>query len=250
MPSVKRASHLGGGTGGRFVSLPINLKERVARVDRTRHLFSTEEMVTATKAYAKRQLERAKVARRDFRPTEDWGDMYGPDTQRLQIRLNAMVTSFHAGLNLTGLNITGIPPLPDSVKWLECRNIPGLKELPELPRQLERLDCGGSGIERLPRLPPALEILWIDRCPITELPPLPPGLHYFSGEGCPLEIKRGYTEHITNYEARWALLREERASRARAMARCAALKEEMVMEAFSPARVARAEAAGYELTDL
>jgi hypothetical protein len=216
----------------------------------TRPLFSTEEMATKTKACAMRELERAKVARRDFRPTEDWGDVYGPDTQRLQIRLNAMVTSYHTGLNLTGLNITGIPPLPDSVKWLECRNIPGLKELPELPRQLERLDCGGSGIERLPPLPPRLTLLIIERCPITELPPLPPGLHYFNGEGCPLEIKRGYTEQITYYEARWALWRDLRASRARAMARCAALKEEIVMEAFSPARVARAEAAGCDLTDL
>jgi hypothetical protein len=216
----------------------------------TRHLFSTEEMAIRTKARAMRELERAKVARRDFRPTEDWGDMYGPDTQRLQIRLNAMVTSYHTGLSLTGLNITGIPPLPDSVKWLECRNIPGLKELPELPRQLERLDCGGSGIERLPQLPAPLKILSIDRCPITELPPLPSDIILFNGEGCPLEIKRGYAEHITNYEARWALWRELRASRARAMARCATLKEEIVIAAFAPARVVQAEAAGCDLTDM
>lgn len=118
--------------------------------------------------------------------------MYGPDAYELMERI-ANITDDK--LDINGLRITGLPPLPETLKVLWCsftlitrfRSLPAdleeiccdscpLVELPALPKGIRKLACHFTPLTSLPELPPNLKILWCNSTQITSLPTLPEGL--------------------------------------------------------------------------
>jgi len=121
--------------------------------------------------------------------------MYGPDTPVLMERIARIKDDI--SLNLNGLQITELPPLPDTLKILRCsftslriiRSLPkGLQylycsnnplvELPALPKGLLGLECYNTLLTSLPELPPNLDILVCSNTQIKELPTLPEGIRH------------------------------------------------------------------------
>jgi hypothetical protein len=71
-----------------------------------------------------------------------------------------------------------LPPLPPSLRIVKCSYV-GLHQLPELPADLEELDCQSNPLGwygGLPALPPTLITLSCENCELQTLPPLPPSL--------------------------------------------------------------------------
>jgi len=98
---------------------------------------------------------------------------HGPDTEKLMRSIERIRNGY---LDLTGLNITSLPPLPPTVTHIEFSSTSNTS-LPELPPTLRRLDVINMQITSLPALPPTLEMLYISNVPmITSLPALPPTL--------------------------------------------------------------------------
>ena len=173
-------------------------------------------------------------------------------------------------LIIHNLNITSLPPLPKSLKYLDCKDTP-LTELPVLPNSLKRLWCENTQITKLPILPDSLGILSCTDTPLTELPTLPPKLFWLDINtphitilpeippslqtlgyiNCPnLVIKRQNIEFVRDYEQRWKPVREEMLYKPRIQARCAAIKEELMAAAWHPRRVEKwLEIGGFELLD-
>ena len=100
-------------------------------------------------------------------------------------------------LGLTELGLTELPPLPDTVRQLDCNwneltRLPRLPEglhilncdqnelteLPTLPSTLRELYCSGNQLSSLPRLPQGLEKLDIEQNTLTTLPTLPSTLKW------------------------------------------------------------------------
>ena len=94
-------------------------------------------------------------------------------------------------LYYSGNNLSELPVLPDTLKYLACYNnqltfLPELPDtleelycdnnkltiLPELPKSLERLNCKNNQLTVLPELPNSLEILWCDNNQLLSLPDL------------------------------------------------------------------------------
>jgi len=118
--------------------------------------------------------------------------MYGADTYVLMDRI-ANITD--DTLDIRGLRVTRLPPLPQTLKNLWCsftlitrfRSLPAgleelccdhcpLIELPVLPKGLRKLVCNFTPITSLPELPPNLKALWCNSTQLKELPTLPEGL--------------------------------------------------------------------------
>jgi hypothetical protein len=118
--------------------------------------------------------------------------MYGPDTYELIDRI-AKITD--DTLDISGLRVTGLPPLPHTLKNLWCsftlitrfRSLPAgleditcencpLVELPVLPKGLRKLICNFTPLTSLPELPPNLKLLSCNNTKIKEFPTLPKGL--------------------------------------------------------------------------
>lgn len=97
-------------------------------------------------------------------------------------------------LDLSCMNLTELPPLPENVKTLWCfenklEKLPSplpaslvelycgknpLIELPSpLPKKLRLLNCSSTNLVRLPALPPDLRTLFVGRNKLVELPDLP-----------------------------------------------------------------------------
>lgn len=79
-------------------------------------------------------------------------------------------------LNLERLDLTELPPLPSTVRNLNCNFNRNLVSLPPLHEGLERLSCTGCGLSSLPPLPSTLKRLDCPSNRFTSLPPLPPSL--------------------------------------------------------------------------
>jgi len=119
--------------------------------------------------------------------------MYGLDTPELMKRISNVRDDI--SLNLNRLQITELPPLPDTLevlmcsssslriirslpkelKYLYCHNTP-LLELPDLPKGLLGLQCSNTLLTSLPELPPKLDSLICSNTLIKELPTLPEGI--------------------------------------------------------------------------
>ena len=118
--------------------------------------------------------------------------MYGADTYDLIYR---MANIRDDTLDIRGLRLTGLPPLPHTLKNLWCsftlitrfRTLPAgleeiicdhcpLIELPVLPKGLRKLVCNFTPLTSLPELPPNLKVLWCNSTLIKELPTLPEGM--------------------------------------------------------------------------
>lgn len=78
-------------------------------------------------------------------------------------------------LDLRGLGLTELPPLPEEVRVLDVAENK-LTRLPALPATLEILYCEQNLLEQLPPLPPGLQMLTCSRNRLRSLPPLPPAL--------------------------------------------------------------------------
>lgn len=99
-------------------------------------------------------------------------------------------------LNLGGLNLKTLPPLPNNVKILnisfnQLRTLPRLPDslkllfcthnkltsLPSLPNSLNSLYCSVNKLTSLPTLPNTLDSLYCDHNKLTSLPTLPDSLY-------------------------------------------------------------------------
>ena len=122
--------------------------------------------------------------------------MYGRDTYALMDRI-ANITG--DTLDICGLSVTGLPPLPQTLKNLFCsstlitrfRSLPAgleelrcdncpLIELPVLPKGLRKLLCNFTPLTSLPELPPNLKSIYCCWTQIKELPTLPEGINELS----------------------------------------------------------------------
>jgi len=100
---------------------------------------------------------------------------HGPGTVELLRQIAAVAAGRSPGLYVSGLQLTSLPALPPTLRFLHCdRN--QLTALPALPPTLEVLMCGTNSLTVLPALPPALEELYCNENQLTVLPALPPGL--------------------------------------------------------------------------
>jgi len=125
-------------------------------------------------------------------------------------------------ITLRRLNITSLPPLPEGLQMLICDNI-NITELPALPSTLEGLICQDIMIRELPTVPDSLIYLW------------------FQNTLLPVDTREGET--VKSFVKRL----ESYSSKERSLARCAALKEELMATAWAPPRGARwLEAGGFE----
>lgn len=78
-------------------------------------------------------------------------------------------------LDLSRLELTELPPLPDDLIILRCDSNQ-LTSLPALPSSLKVLHCHSNQLTSLPELPPFLETLSCSHNPIDSLPSLPSSL--------------------------------------------------------------------------
>ena len=121
---------------------------------------------------------------------------HGPDTEIAIARINTWIQkgNVRATLFLSKINITSLPPIPDTVECLDtgytriksyrrlprnlvnfsCNDTP-LEVLPELPETLKFINCGRTSLKKLPKLP-TLHALYCFKTQIKELPELPEGL--------------------------------------------------------------------------
>jgi hypothetical protein len=142
--------------------------------------------------------------------------------------------------------VTKIPEFPEKLEIIHC-NFTSIRELPPLPPNLVIFNCEDTKIKSLPSLPSTLKILCCANTQITELPPLPAGLEELYCAGCPLVLQRKEGESISDYEARWRIYREEKASRLRCQERCRMLEEDLIAEAMHPRRIEKIlNAGGFE----
>ena len=75
-------------------------------------------------------------------------------------------------LNLSNLNLTHIPNLPENLKELLCTDN-RLTSLPELPDSLVVLSCSNNQLTSLPKLPAGLKVLNVEGNQLTYLQQLP-----------------------------------------------------------------------------
>lgn len=105
-----------------------------------------------------------------FRRTKNCKFLYFPNSiKRITIdgfeKYNAFATPMY-----------NLPDLPRNLLYLICSNS-GLNNIPPLPETLKLLDClGNNKISKLPELPNGLIILECKETTITQLPELPEGL--------------------------------------------------------------------------
>jgi Leucine-rich repeat (LRR) protein len=195
---------------------------------------------------------------------------HGPDTPKLLRRIAEIQKD---KLDVSFLNITSLPPLPSTLRILNCSNTK-ITELPPLPSTLKELDCSNNLIKKLPKVLPMLEHLicadmQITEMPplpstlrslhccccmkITELPPLPSTLEYLCCVSMPikelpelpsslkmffcgktlLEINKLPDESIEAYNLRLREYKEKN----RIQERCKAVKEELIAEVMHPRRI-------------
>ena len=102
------------------------------------------------------------------------GNQYGPDTPELMRRLQNIQNN---ELDVGGLNITSLPPLPPTLTHLDVSGTQ-LTSLPALPPTLNSLHAYETNITSLPPLPPTLTILDVSHTNIRTLPNIPPGLEH------------------------------------------------------------------------
>lgn len=169
-------------------------------------------------------------------------EQYGPDTEQLLRKMRASVEY----LNVNGLRIHSLPPLPGELKILKCSDTQ-ITELPELPRGLRSLDCSDTPLTSLPELPESLEFLAFVNTRIQILPRLPKDIEFLLYGNSPLLLKVRMGETNQAYRARWNAWWDEKESMERLQARCAAVKEDLIAAAWAPARVERWLEAGVEL---
>ena len=99
----------------------------------------------------------------------------------MQEAKRSIATMENGYLNLAGLHLTELPPLPEGVEQLNC-SLNSLTTLPPLPSTLRHLNCQYNNLTELPPLPPNLITLSCENNNLTKLPALPSGIRkvYFT----------------------------------------------------------------------
>jgi hypothetical protein len=93
----------------------------------------------------------------------------------MEIALERIRNCVNGKLDLSGLGLTLLPPIPEGIIELNCSSNQ-LTFLQDLPSTLERLYCSNNKLSRLPALPPSLEDIRCSKNLLTTLPKLPPSL--------------------------------------------------------------------------
>ncbi|EFA4880024.1 E3 ubiquitin--protein ligase [Escherichia coli] len=131
----------------------------------------------------------------------EWAENCAPGENRALAfsRLKLCLENNESHLDLSTLNLTSLPSLPEHVRSLKIdhnalTSLPRLPDslekieasfnqlttLPELPESLKVLGVGGNRLSTLPELPSALEDISVRRNRITMLPVLPSSLQVLS----------------------------------------------------------------------
>ena len=96
------------------------------------------------------------------------------DVPTMEIALQRIQQCVNRRLDLSGLNLTKLPPLPSNLTVLRCDSNQ-LTSLPTLPSTLKVLHCHQNQLTSLPKLP-SLTYLSCSHNPLSNLPPLPSSL--------------------------------------------------------------------------
>jgi hypothetical protein len=144
---------------------------------------------------------------------------HGPDTPELMRRIQ----NADENLDVAGLNITSLPPLPNRITYLDCFN---------------------TRLTSLPPLPDGLRVLICTNTPLTSLPPLPDTLTHLYCHATQIPDRYSYNERMDDHIYRVRLWQErvrlwQEESRMRIQERASLLKEELVAAVWHPRRVQR-----------
>jgi hypothetical protein len=146
-------------------------------------------------------------------------------------------------LNVYNSKVATLPALPESLGQLCCGQT-SITEFPPLPRGLRAFDCSETRITKLPALPANLEHLEISKTPLCELPDhFPESLEtlyafemlipeYDIEEETPNE----YVARVKKFQ-RFIVGMKLELNRKRIIARCKAIKEELMAATWHPDRV-------------
>lgn len=115
---------------------------------------------------------------------------WGPDTAKALARIQTWIANGNTvtPLDLRGLDIHTLPPLPEMLHHLYCGN-GGLASIPSLPRSLLSLNLMNCFVNFIPTLPPELMILHVEGAPLkTICGPFPPTLLFLMLPAAPIRI--------------------------------------------------------------
>ena len=123
-----------------------------------------------------------------------------------------------------------------------------LTELPELPNTLTQLYCHNNNLTKLPELPKTLTTLYCFNNNLTELPKLPKTLRFLSCKGNHFPNNK-VDESIPDYMKRYHAFQELK-SKERIIHRCSLYFEELMMKAWHPDRVEKWMLAGVDMEEM
>ena len=144
-------------------------------------------------------------------------------------------------------SLTSLPTLPDTLTELHCCENE-LTSLPTLPDTLKVLNCSENKLTLLPTLPDTLECLNCWNNQLTSLPSLPVTLTWLSSYGNKIPT-RMFGEGIPDFSKRICVWEAEE-SRMRIQTATGQIKEELMMNRWSPARIDAQLALGLNLEDM
>lgn len=150
-------------------------------------------------------------------------------------------------LNIYNSQLKELPALPEVfLTTLMCGKT-NLTEFPSLPNSLHTLDCSETRITKLPQLPQNLIVLDMYKTPIRELPErFPESLQWLTAYQMLLpdklieETPNDYVVRVKKFQQFIATLKpimEEHICRRRCIARCKAVKEELMAATWHTDRV-------------
>ena len=180
--------------------------------------------------------------------------MYGRDTDEL---LRRIATIRYDTLDVSRLQITSLPDLPDTLVRLKCSHTP-IRRLPDLPSSLATLECEHTPfLTDTLELPDTLVILYCDYKNISSLQTFPTYLRYSYVYQVPpyllqccirIRMKKNYTGR--SYEVWSASSLNELSSIKRTLGRCHRIRMELIRAAWHPRRVMKGiEAGGWHVVE-
>lgn len=121
---------------------------------------------------------------------------HGPDTDKALKRIQEWINNnnVRATLSFYKLNLTSLPPLPDTLQCLDT-HYTRITRYEYLPRDLESFQCCDTPLTYLPPLPLNLKFINCGRTPLKKLPKLP-------SELCALYCFNTQIEEITELPAK------------------------------------------------
>lgn len=114
----------------------------------------------------------------------------GPDTGKANTRIQDWIIQGDSGasLDLRGMDLDTLPPLPATLRHLFCGNGP-LATLSALPLALLSLTLTDCRVDTIPFLPRGLITLHCDQIPLKRIyGPFPSTLLYIHLPACPVHI--------------------------------------------------------------